>query len=297
MKEINNVLICGLGAIGTIYASKIMPFATLKIPVDEDRFKRYKQNPIKFNGKELHFDYILPSDEYFKADLIIISTKYDGLEDAIKNIENFVTEDTVILSLLNGVTSEKIIAQKYGAEKLLYSYYIGHSAIREGRNVIHDGVNTIVFGSIEKSENLERVRKFFDKIGINYEIPEDIVYSMWLKFMLNVSSNQTSAILRLKFGDMHNNPKCMEFIENVMKEVQTIAKAEGVKNTENMIADAMSVFMCMNPEGKTSMLQDVEAGRKTEADMFAGVVIELGAKHNIPTPYNLVLKGLLDILS
>lgn len=285
MREIENVLICGLGAIGSIYADKIKG---AKILVDSDRLERYKKNPTTFNGKVMELDYILPDDE-FKADLIIIATKYDGLADAVENIKNFVGENTLILSLLNGVTSEKFIAERYGAEKIVYSYFIGHSAVREGRNITQDGVNTIVMGTNE------RIRKYFDKVGINYEIPDDIIRSMWLKFMLNVSSNQTTALMRLTFGEMLSNKKCMEFVVNVMKEVQTIAHAEGVRNTETMIDDALEALKMMCPEGKTSMLQDVEAGRKTEVDMFAGVMIELGQKHNIPTPYNKVLKELIEI--
>ena len=285
MKNINNVLICGLGAIGSIYADKIK---NAKILVDKQRLKKYQDNPTTFNGKVMELDYLLPECKDFKADLIIIATKYDGLNDAIKNIENFVTEDTIIISLLNGVTSEKRIAEKYGKEKLVYSYFIGHSAVRTGRNITQDGINTIVF------DGNKRVKEFFDRVGINYEIPDDIIRSMWLKFMLNVSSNQTSAILRMTFGQMAENPKCMEFIINVMKEVQAIAKAEGVQNTETMIDDALISLSKMTPDGKTSMLQDVLAGRKTEVDMFAGVMIELGEKHNIPTPYNLVLKGLIE---
>lgn len=285
MKDIQNVLICGLGAIGSIYADKIKD---AKILVDEQRLERYKKNPTTFNGKVMELDYILPDDD-FKADLIIIATKYDGLADAVKNIQNFVGDDTLILSLLNGVTSEKFIAERYGAEKIVYSYFIGHSAVRDGRNITQDGVNTIVMGANA------RIQKYFDKVGINYEIPDDIIRSMWLKFMLNVSSNQTTALMRLTFGDMLNNKKCMEFVVNVMKEVQTIALAEGVQNTETMIDDALEALNMMCPEGKTSMLQDVEAGRKTEVDMFAGVMIELGKKHNIPTPYNKVLKELIEI--
>lgn len=285
MREIENVLICGLGAIGSIYADKIKG---AKILVDSDRLERYKKNPTTFNGKVMELDYILPDDE-FKADLIIIATKYDGLADAVENIKNFVGENTLILSLLNGVTSEKFIAERYGAEKVVYSYFIGHSAVREGRNITQDGVNTIVMGANE------RIRKYFDKVEINYEIPNDIIRSMWLKFMLNVSSNQITALMRLTFGEMLNNKKCMEFVVNVMKEVQTIAHAEGVQNTETMIDDALEALKMMCPEGKTSMLQDVEAGRKTEVDMFAGVMIELGEKHNIPTPYNKVLKELIEI--
>lgn len=299
MKEIKKVILCGLGAIGTIYADKLEKFdaENFKVLVDEARLERYKKNPIKFNGRQLNFDYILPSQEDFKADLIILATKFAGLKDAIKNIKNFVKEDTVILSLLNGVTSEDIIADVYGKDKMLYSYFIGHSSVRCGNSVTHDDVNTIVFGAENNlSENVVAVKTFFDKVGINYKIPDDIKRSMWLKFMLNVSANQPTAILRMTFGDMFENTHFMKFAENIMREVQSVAKAEGVLNTETMVDEALKHLKTMTPEGKTSMLQDVEAGRKTEVDMFAGTVIELGKKHGISTPYNKILSEMIGII-
>lgn len=299
MKEIKKVILCGLGAIGTIYADKLEKFdaKNFKVLVDEARIERYKTNPIKFNGRQLNFDYILPSQEGFKADLIILATKFAGLKDAIKNIKNFVKEDTVILSLLNGVTSEDIIADVYGKDKMLYSYFIGHSSVRCGNSVTHDDVNTIVFGAENNlSENVVAVKNFFDKVGINYKIPDDIKRSMWLKFMLNVSANQPTAILRMTFGDMFENTHFMKFAENIMREVQSVAKAEGVLNTETMVDEALKHLKTMTPDGKTSMLQDVEAGRKTEVDMFAGTVIELGKKHGISTPYNKILREMIGII-
>lgn len=300
MKEIKNVLVCGIGAVGSIYADKIEKFTpqNLRVLVDEARLERYKKNPTVFNGRVLNFNYILPNDTSFKADLIIIATKFDGLNDVIKNIKNFVYDDTVILSLLNGVTSEKIIAKTYGREKLLYSYFIGHSAIRDGRNITHDDVNTIVYGSENSNdfENVERIQDFFEQAGINYLIPDDIIHSLWLKYMLNVSANQTTAILRMNFGEMLENDKCIDFAINVMKEVQAIAKAEGVRNTESMIDETIEHLHTMIPEGKTSMLQDVEAGRKTEVEMFAGTVIKLGKELGIPTPYNKIIKEMIEII-
>lgn len=299
MKEIKKVILCGLGAIGTIYADKLEKFdaENFKVLVDEARIERYKTNPIKFNGRQLNFDYILPSQEGFKADLIILATKFAGLKDAIKNIKNFVKEDTVILSLLNGVTSENIIADVYGKDKMLYSYFIGHSSVRCGNSVTHDDVNTIVFGAENNlGENVVAVKNFFDKVGINYKIPDDIKRSMWLKFMLNVSANQPTAILRMTFGDMFENTHFMKFAENIMREVQSVAKAEGVLNTETMVDEALKHLKTMTPDGKTSMLQDVEAGRKTEVDMFAGTVVELGKKHGISTPYNKILREMIGII-
>ncbi len=299
MKEIKNILLCGLGAVGTIYAEKIQKCCpeNFRVLVDEARLARYKANPVIFNGTRLDFNYILPDKKNFKADLIIIATKFAGLNDAIKNIKNFVNKDTIIISLLNGVTSEDIIAAVYGKEKLLYSYFIGHSAIRCGNRITHDDVNTIVFGSDNNiNENVLSVKKFFDEAGINYKIPDDIRHSLWLKYMLNVCANQTTAILRMTFGEMIENKHFMELAVKIMKEVQAVAKAEGVNNTETMIDETLVNLSKMIPDGKTSMLQDVEAGRKTEVDMFAGTMIQFGKKHGIPTPYNYMIKEFIDII-
>ena len=302
MKEIKKVLICGIGAVGSIYANIINNFDSknLKILVDKKRLENYTKNPKIFNGKVLNFNYVLPENQDFKADLIIIATKFDGLNDAVKNIENFVKSDTIIMSLLNGVTSEEILAQKYGWEHTLLSYFIGHSAMREGNKITYDGIGKIVFGIKDKNltdiNDIKRVKEFFNRVGIDYDIPDDMLRSYWLKFMLNVSSNQPSAILKMTFGQMQKNEKFMEFFKKIMNEVRLIAKFEGVQNTETLIDEAITAFNKMLPEGKTSMLQDIESGRKTEVEMFAGTMIELGKKHNIPTPYNIVLKDLIEII-
>lgn len=302
MKEIKNVLVCGIGAVGSIYANKINEYNSeyLRILVDEARLEKYKKNPKIFNGKPLIFNYILPSDETFKADLIIIATKFDGLKDTIKNIENFVKDDTIILSLLNGVTSEDMIAQKYGWKHILLSYFIGHSAMRDGNIITHDGIGDVVFGVKHgvgtDLYDVNLLKQYFDNVGLTYKTPDDMERALWLKYMLNVSSNQSSAILGMTFGQMQTNKKFMEFLINVMKEVQRIAKAEGVKNTETMIDEALVSFNKMIPDGKTSMLQDVEAKRKTEVEMFGSTMVKIGKKHNLPTPYNLVMRDMLEII-
>ena len=298
-REIKNILVCGLGAVGSIYADKIQKFCpdNLKILVDEARLKRYEQNPIIFNGRELKFNYILPAEKNFKADLILIATKFDGLSEVINNIKNFVGENTIIMSLLNGVTSEEVIAKNYGKEKVLYSYFIGHSAVRTGRSVVHDDYNILVFGSENGlDERVIAVKDFLDKAHIKYEIPSDIKYSLWRKFVLNVSTNQPSAILKMTFGEMQSNKVFVRFATNIMQEVTNIAKAEGINNADNLVKDGLDALAMMCPEGKTSMLQDIEAGRPTEVDMFAGTLIRLGKKHNIPTPYNHVLYEMIQVI-
>lgn len=293
MNEIKKVILCGLGAVGAVYADKLSKTdCDFRVLVNESRYLKYSKNPITYNNQKLDIKYILPDERDFKADLIIIATKMSGLDAAISQMKNFVGENTIILSLLNGVTSEGVIAKEYGLDKVLYSYYIGHSAVRVGNHITHDGINTLVFGA-EKSDDMYKIiaiKNLFEKAGIHYEIPDDIKRSLWLKFMLNVSSNPTTALFRMTFGEMQNNKSMMNLVIKIMIEVQAIARAEGIKNTETMIEEALAAIGTMSPEGKTSMLQDVEAGRKTEIDTFAGTVVELGLKHNIPTPYCQFLK-------
>lgn len=302
MNEIKNTLICGIGAVGSIYANKINEFdnSSLRVLVDIDRLEKYKKNPKIFNGKPLNFNYILPDDTSFKADLVIIATKFDGLGAAIQNIENFVNADTIILSLLNGVSSEEIISRKYGWKNLPIAYFIGHSAMRDGNRITHDGTGDIVFGIKDKLKTDENIvgilKNYFDRVGISYKMPDDMLRAYWLKYMLNVGSNQPSAILGMTFGQMQKNQKFQLLLRKIMQEVQNVAKAEGVQNTETMIDEAIETFYKMIPDGKTSMLQDVEAGRKTEVDIFAGTMIELGKKHNIPTPYNKVMQEMIEVI-
>ena len=302
MREIKKVLICGIGAIGSIYANYINQYdsKSLKILVDEKRLKNYKKTPKIFNGKPLDLEYVLAKNTDYKADLIIIATKLDGLDEAIKNIKNFVKEDTIIMSLLNGVTSEERIAEKYGWKHTLLSYFLGHSAMRKDNIITYDGQGYLAFGvkdsKLTDIEDVETVKNYFEKLKIPYKTPENMLRAYWEKFMLNAAVNQSSAVLKFTFGQMQNNEKFKHFALNIFKEVQTIAEAAGVKDTEGMVEECSQSLTKMMPEGKTSMLQDIEAGRKTEVDMFAGVIIESGKKYNIPTPYNQVLKELIEIV-
>ena len=120
MKEIKKVLICGIGAIGSIFAHKISKFdnENLRILVDKKRLEAYTKSPKTFNNEPLNLNYITPDNTEFKADLILIATKYNALDEVVENIKNFVEKDTIIISLLNGISSEEIIANNLAHKKL-----------------------------------------------------------------------------------------------------------------------------------------------------------------------------------
>lgn len=298
---IKNVLICGIGAIGSIYAVKLLENkkCNLKILVDETRFEKYKQNGLKFNDKKYYFDYVLAQNENnFKADLIIIAVKNNGLTWAIKNIKNFLTKDTIIMSLLNGITSEDEILEEYNNAKVLYSYFVGHTSTRIGREITFDGVGNIIFGALNDNlkKEVKEVENFFKENKITYEISEDINYARFCKFMMNVGLNQVSALSRAEYKIFQQKGSNYNLMLKLFEEVSLLAKSMGVKDHQNLIPDALKYLDLMIPNGKSSMLQDILNKNKTEVEIFSKTVIDMAAKHNIQTPYNQVVYEMICAL-
>lgn len=287
MNQIKNILICGLGAIGTICASSIIKNNNynLKILVDEKRFKKYFNKPTIFNEKEYFFDYILPINSDFKADLIIISTKNDGLKEAIKNIKNFITDKTIIISLLNGIHSEKEIQEKYINANIITSFYIGNSSIRKDRAINHDGNYKIVFGS-KNNKNIEILSNFFNETNIKYENSNNIEQEYWKKFIVNVGLNQLCAVENKTLNEIKKDNTLIDKLIQLMKEAKIIAQSSEIENSEKIFEEAKDFILNKMPEATPSMLQDIRNKRKTEVDIFAGKIIELGLKYEIKTPLN-----------
>lgn len=298
MKEINKVLICGLGAIGGFYATKFHDSdLALKILVDKARYEKYTKTPRIINNELYKFEYVLPNNKDFCADLIIIATKSDGLDDAIKNIKNFVGENTIILSFLNGITSERKIKDKYG-DKVLYSYLLGHTFFRKDNSINHDGQATIHFGSDKglTDERIGLLANTFDKINVGYKVDENIIESLWKKFCFNCCANQISALTRMTFGEMKSSEKCLNLMKDICNEVTLIAQKEGISNVD-FYKSTLDSLDLMIPNGKTSMLQDVESGKKPEVDIFGCTIVSLGTKYGIDTPYNKIISEILESLN
>ena len=114
--------------------------------------------------------------------------------------------------------------------------------------------------------------------------------------MVNVGMNQASAVMRAPYGVFQSSPDAQALMESLMREVIVLAEAAGVNLEEQDLKNWYAFLNSLSPLGKTSMLQDIEAGRKTEVDIFAGKVVELGKTLAVPTPVNQALLQTIRIL-
>jgi 2-dehydropantoate 2-reductase len=313
MQDIQKVAILGAGAMGAYFATRFFEspgFSTVLI-AEGQRLHRLKQDGLVVNGKHYMIPAISPAEAAFpgdavdpakaanQVDLVIVALKHHHLAEAIRDLGGLVGEATTFLSVMNGLESEERIGAIYGREKVLYAISLGIDAVRSGNQVSYTKPGVHYFGeakNITISPKVRRVQEAFGRAGIRYETPEDMLRWLWWKFMVNVGVNQASAVMRAPYGFFQCNPDAKALMEALMQEVVRLAKAENVSLSQGDIDNWYPVLNQLSPQGKTSMLQDIEAKRKTEVEVFSGKVIALGKAHGIPTPVNQTIFQIIRIL-
>ena len=206
----------------------------------------------------------------------------------MESIRTITGEHTTVMSLMNGVDSEEIIAKEIGAAHILHAL-IKVASHKEGHGYCFNPETTIgiIFGELTapyQSERVQAIEDLFADTGLHYRATEYIKEEMWCKFRLNVGNNLPQAVLGAGVGCYRDSMHMKEISNKLREELEAIAAAKGIDIRK--AGDSSSHGSAVPPSARYSTLQDLDAGRHTEIDMFSGVLIRMGKELGIPTPYN-----------
>lgn len=300
--EYKNIAIAGLGALGMIYADALEKVLGVTIYglVDEGRKKRYEKDGRIFNGARKDYEYITPDRADVKADLIIVTTKSAGLGSALEEMGNVIKDDTVIISFMNGISSERILSERFGREHVLGAVYLGHPGQNINGKVEHDGSFKSFIGELDgpaRSERVTDLEKLFMDAGMNITIPDNINYNLWSKFMMLVAFNQPTVLYDSDWGPYTQIPGAMDLPDHLLAEVKAVADKIGIPDTQRMLDDNIT-FMRKSPTGTVpSIYQDFIEKRPMEVDILSGEVVRLGEQYGVDTPYNRTVADILTVLN
>ena len=289
------VAIVGLGALGMLFGQQLaqhMPKENVRIIADRARIDRYQRDGMYCNGERCDFHFVTPQTQTTPADLVLVAVKAPQLDAALSAIRNQVGEHTIILSLLNGITSEGIIAERYGKDKVLYCVAYGMDAVRDGNRLTYQNMGKLGIGCKADDpmpDQVQRVADFFESVSLPYTVDEHMEKRIWGKFMLNVGVNQTIAVFGPDYHAIQVEGFQRDTMIAAMREVIALSMLEGVYLTDEDLAYWLHLLATLNPSGKPSMRQDVEAKRPSEVSLFAGTILALAKKHGIATPINQML--------
>lgn len=300
MEKIKKVAVLGAGAMGGFFASRFFEsgFSTMLIARGQ-RLERLKNQGLIVNNESYFIPAVNPDSVALPADLIIVALKNHHLREAVNDLVNLVGDSTTIISVMNGLESEEYIGSVWGMEKMLYAVSVGIDALRVQNQITYINRGKHYFGEADNtrlSPKTARVQEAFQRAEIPYETPRDMMRIMWWKFMINVGMNQASAAMRAPYGIFQTSTDARDLMRALMEEVIVLAKARKIELTEKDLDEWYGVLKSLSPDGKTSMLQDIEAGRKTEVEIFAGKVLEMGKNHSVHTPVNQTMLQIIRVL-
>ncbi len=291
MKEIQTVGIVGLGALGVIFAHQLTQgagYENVKVLANADRTARYKKEGVFLNGERCAFHYADAAAENKPLDLLLFSVKFGALESSITECRHLVGPDTTVISALNGISSEQILSDAFGKEKIVWCVAQKMSAVKDGNRATCPIFGELALGVPMGQDDcrLRALTAFFDRVKFPYCLPENIQVHMWSKLLCNTGCNQAAMVFQCGYGELQVPGPAREAMLGAMREVVQVANAEGVPLSEQDVAEWDSIIRAFPANGEPSMRQDGKAHRKSEVELFSGTIRRLAAKHGIAVPVN-----------
>lgn len=292
--EIRSVALIGAGAVGSFiaYALAGKDGVDFCVVADGARKERLEREGIAVNNKKEIVTLrprVCTPEEAKGADLLLVAVKYTALDSVLEDIRTICSPDTVVLSLLNGIDSEEKIAEVIDPAQIVYSLMRVSSERRkneEGRDVvtfdptIKWGVYLGEKGSPVKSARIEAIEDLFAGTTCSVYFMENILQDQWAKYASNICYNIPQAVLSVPFKAYFDSAHVQFLRDRLLKEVTRVGAAMGIE----VPGPSLSWDSCL-PTARFSTLQDLDAGRHTEIEMFAGVLMRKAAEVGVEVPY------------
>lgn len=289
----DKIFVLGAGAIGSSYGALLS-----------------RKNDVTLIGNENHVDAIISrgltlsgdvQKEFFiKAEtkirevpsntLILLTTKAHDSEKAITEIKGLLKDDTVILILQNGLGNKELVKRIVRDEIQIVRGLVKSAAefLEPGKIAFWNG-ETI----LEQTKMSKRIVWLFNESGLRTRISNEMDEEMWNKLVVNCVVNPITAILRVRDNEVAVD-SLRQLRHGIVEECVKVGKCEGIVFQLDL-KEAIEKDI-MKFTNFSSMCQDIMKRKKTEIDFLNGKIVELGKKHNIPTPINEAMTCLIKFL-
>ncbi len=232
------------------------------------------------------------------CELVLVCVKAYDTETAARSLAALLSDETVVLTLQNGLGNAELLAGAVdGGRVLAGSTAQGANVVEPGR-VIHAGTGDTHIGELSGPAT-GRVRKLcemFSAAGIPATASDDVAGLLWGKLVVNVGINPFTGLLQVRNGELLERDETRELMKMAVDEAVAVAQAAGVRLPfPDPLARVREVAK-LTGQNKSSMYQDVTAGRRTEIDFICGAVVREGEKLGIPTLVNRALTLLVRSL-
>ena len=229
------------------------------------------------------------------SDVVLFCVKLYDVESAIASLPPLVGPDTVVLPFQNGVDSVSLLTRGIGAAHTGGGTAYITSVVAEPGVIRHTVMDSLIVGEVDRrrSARLERFVAACEPAGFHAKLSDDVTAEIWTKFVrLSVFSGMTS-VTRGPIGPIVDDPELMAMLLEALREARAVAVAKGIDVPESITSNVQEAYGRMSPEAKSSMLHDLERGRRLELPWLSGAVVRLGRDVGVATPIHRFIAAVL----
>lgn len=226
-------------------------------------------------------------------DIVFLTVKSFDTATAAREALTMVGPDTVVVSIQNGLGNIETLCEIFGKEKIIGGTAIFGAIVSEPSSVVVTAIaSETLVGEIDGSvtHRVQSISRMLDRAGIPTKVSDNIMRDIWNKVLYNVALNPLSAIFQVSYGHIADNIHTRWLIQQMISEAFQVANVLGIdlgiESPDLYLEILWNQKLPRTREHKSSMLQDIMNGKRTEIDYINGAIMQLGAKYGIKTPYN-----------
>jgi 2-dehydropantoate 2-reductase len=289
------IAVIGTGGIGGPYgASLAKAGADVTFVARGAHLAAIRENGLRIEGDrgETHIRPALATDDITgigTVDFALCCVKLWDLEHVAMQIRPIVGSGTAVIPLQNGVDAAERLTGILGRGPVMGGMAFVTGTIAAPGVIRQTGAyQQMTFGELDGriSDRGRHLRDLCQAAGFEGVLSADIMVPIWEKFILLVPLSGLNALTRLPLGKWREDPDLLALYEAALCETVAVGRAEGVRLPADTIDKTRAMMRSMPPHHTTSMGNDLLRGNRLELPWFAGKVVELGRRHDIPTPVN-----------
>jgi 2-dehydropantoate 2-reductase len=285
------VVVLGAGAIGSVYAVKLAARHPVTVVARPAHVDAIRASGLRLIGREIvtaHLDAVTTLDAIAPGTTILLTTKVNASEAALRPIANLVRDDTVIVCVQNGLDSEGVARRALGGRGLVLRAITQFGAIFQEPGLIN--YTAAGYTLLEDGPRSAAIAGMLTACGLEGRICPDIKTEIWRKLIYNCVINPITAITGTEVGGIADSG-LDPLKQLVIDECLAVARSEGVTFEIDFLAKITEVFAASRTIA--SMRQDLMRGRPTEIDHMNGAVAALGRRAGIDCPVNAALAAII----
>lgn len=293
------VLVFGAGALGSVFGGLLSTRHEVTLVGRKDHVDAVRRDGLHLSGlNEGAYGpaACLTTEGLEVQDLVLITVKAYDTRTAVREVASVVGEGTLVASLQNGLGNSKILEQAFGTRAVIGVPFLGATHLGPGRVCLAGLGETVVGSSSGHHGSAIAVGEVLSEGGITTRVSANICSEVWLKALVNACINPITALVRQENGCIRQRPDLCELSRSVCSECAKVAAAKGISLGRSDPFEKVLEVARLTARNRSSMLQDVERGKRTEIDAINGAIADVGESLGLEMPLNRALWSLVRSL-